>query len=247
MEHAGALGESVDDTPSLKCLLDLLQLAPVEGDVIWVDDRWATSYVHKDGAPILDTFNLIHILRERGTISDVRFTALTHALRDADLRLFALGVDELKNRTRQAVDQNQTFRESKELRTLRRHYARCVASGADLAVTAPDGARQIEWPYLLESGRAVVDSIVEVWGDNEPDDVSRQRAEWILRSLYVPDRGRGFTAADAGEGVDHQLEATALTAFLSHPIRLASTDKGVQEKEAEVSRVDIRATDSSPD
>jgi tetratricopeptide (TPR) repeat protein len=230
LEHVGPIGESAEESPALGCLLDLLRLMPVEGDVIWVDDRWATGFVHKDGAPVLDTFDLIHILRDRGAISDASFAALTHAFRDADLRFFALDLDELKNRTRQAVDQNQTFRESKELRTLRRQYARCVASGADLAVTPRDGVAQLEWPYLLESGRAVVDGIVEVWGENESDDVSRQRSEWILRNLYVPDRGRGFTVADAGEGVDHHLEATALTALLSHPISLASTDTRAQEK-----------------
>ncbi len=229
VDHDGHIGEGVGDSPSFGCLMDLLRLVPKEGDVLWVDDRWATRYVHKDGAPILDTYDVIRVMRERGVIPDERVALFVHDSRDADVRFIALTTEELSQRTRQAVDDSGTLHESRELRTIRRQFARSVVDGADLVV-AEDGVGPLEWPYILESGRAVVDAMVEVWADNEPLDVSRQRAEWLLRSLYIPDRGRRFTRAPADPAIDHHLEATALAALISHTLRLASTDKGVQDK-----------------
>lgn len=229
VDHDGRIGEGVEDSPTLGCLMDLLRLVPQEGDVLWIDDRWATRYVHKDGAPILDTHDVVRVLRERGAVPDERVAAFVHDSREADLRFVALTTEELEHRTRQAVDENGALRESRELRTIRRQFARSLAAGEDLIV-AEDGVGPLEWPFILESGRAVVDVMVEVWAENEPSDVSRQRAEWLLRSLYTPDRGRRFTRAPADPAIDHHLEATALVALISHTIRLASTDKGVQDK-----------------
>lgn len=230
IEHEGEAGDRSEDDPTFGCLLDLLRVVPVDGGAIWVDDRWATGYAHKDGLPILDTFDLLHLLRTQGKISDGRFEAIQHAFRDADLRLFSLGVDEIKNRTRQAIDQGGQFRETRELRSLRRQYARCLIDSKDLTILPRENGRQLEWSYLLESGRAVVDSLVELWGEDEEDEQSRLRSEWILANLYVPDRGRAFTTADTAEGFDHQLEAISLTALLSHAITQATTDRGSQEK-----------------
>ena len=96
MDHTDSpAAEGAEESPTLTCLLDLLRFVPAEGDVIWADNRWTTGHVHRDGAPVLDTFDVVHILRERGKISDSRFSSLVHSIRDADLRLFALSAAEL--------------------------------------------------------------------------------------------------------------------------------------------------------
>ncbi|WP_291984084.1 hypothetical protein [Luteitalea sp.] len=227
--HDGRIGDSVGDSPTFGCLMDLLRLAPKDGDVLWVDDRWATRYVHKDGAPILGTHDVVRVMHERGAIPDERVASFVHDSRDADLRFISLTTAELSQRTRQALDASGTLHESRELRTIRRQFARSVAGGDDLVV-AEDGVGPVEWPYILESSRAVVDAMVEVWAESEPSQVSRHRSEWLLRSLYIPDRGRQFTRAPADPAIDHHLEAMALVSLISHAIRLASTDQGEQKK-----------------
>lgn len=229
VDHDGSIGDSVVDSPTLGCLMDLLRLVPKEGDVLWVDDRWTTRHVHKDGAPILDTYDVVRVMRERGAVPDERLASFVHKGRDADLRFVALSTQELRRWMGRAVDENGILCESRELRTIRRQFARSVSAGDDLVI-AEDRVGPLEWPYIIESGRAIVDAMVEVWDDTEPSDVSRQRTEWLLRSLYTPDRGRCFTRARADPAIDLRLEANALVALISHTIRLAGTDKGVLEK-----------------
>ena len=64
MDHTDSpAAEGAEESPTLTCLLDLLRFVPAEGDVIRVDDCWTTGHVHRDGAPVLDTFDVVHILR----------------------------------------------------------------------------------------------------------------------------------------------------------------------------------------
>ena len=74
-----------EESPSLNCLFDLQRFPPRQGDVIWADDRWLTGFAHRDGVPIVDTVDLLHLLRQRARLSEAEFFSITHRLRDGRL------------------------------------------------------------------------------------------------------------------------------------------------------------------
>jgi hypothetical protein len=43
---------------------------------------------------------------------------------------------------------------------------------------------------------------------------SSSRADWVIKNLYVPDRGRGFTSIERSGPNDLQLEAAVLAGFM---------------------------------
>jgi hypothetical protein len=229
MHTAEGLADAAE-SPSVNCLLDLLRFAPSRGDVIWADDRWLNSYVHRDSIPVLDTFDLLHLLQERGTISSSDVLQFSHRLRDCDLRLFSLHATELKELTHRAQVVDGTLNEIRELRTLRRHYARSLAAGDLLRIAPVEQGLAVEWPFLLESGASVINAVVELWEDDLASDSARPRAEWVLRNLYTPDRGRSFTSAERSADIDLRLEAVALNALLTHTLRFGLTEDARQAR-----------------
>ena len=213
------VGTSADeDSPSLNCLLALLIFQPRHGDFIWTDDRWLNGFAQRDGVPIVDTVDLLHILRDRAVLSESEFFSITHRLREGDFRLVSLDASEIKTFVRLAPLRDGHLVETRELRTLRRQYAATLADGEMLRIAPSEKHTALEWPFVLASGSAVIHAVADVWQEAQPPDVVRPRAEWILCNLYVPDRGRAFTQVERSEDSDHRLEATALSGLLSHAI-----------------------------
>lgn len=219
-EHAGAVAD--DDSLEVRCFLDLLRYPVNESDAIWADDRFITGYIQRDGVPILGTGDVLQILRDRGHVNENQLLEVTHRLREGDFHFVAVGEEEIERRTSEAVIKNNLLIETRELKALRRHYARALTQAGTLRIRTDDtrqGSGLLEWPFLLVSGAAALNMIVkiscksvgplaEVW----------PRAEWILRNLYVPDRGRSFTGADRDVTVDRGLEALALSSLLTHAL-----------------------------
>lgn len=213
------VSDVAEDSITVGCLLNLFQFSPSAGDVIWVDDRWITGFAHRDGVPIVDTFDLLYLLRDRSVISTAELVQYTHRLRESDVRLLSLDVEEIKGLVQPAEVRAGQVVESRELRTLRRYYANSLSDGNTLRVAPSKQGLPLEWPFLLASGASVINAVVELWEANETFELVRPRAEWVLRNLYTPDRGRGFTQAERSAGVDHHLEAVALSSLLTHPIK----------------------------
>ena len=207
-----------DESASLKCLLDLLTFRPRAGDVIWADDRWLTGFAHRDGAPVAGTMDLLHLVRDRGRLSEADFYSAIDRLRKGDYRFISLDTNEIKFHVRAAGVKDGDVVETRELRTLRRQYAATLADGSALRIAPGDKGGALEWPFVLASGSAAVNAVVEIWKDVAPREVVQARAEWILRNLYAPDRGRSFTQVERSEELDHRMEAVALGGLLCHAI-----------------------------
>jgi hypothetical protein len=180
------------------------------GDAIWAESR-LNSY--NATAFQCSTFDLLHLLQERGTISPPDLLQFSHRLRDCDLRFFSLHAAELKELTHRAQVVDGTLNEIRELRTLRRHYARSLAAGDLLRIAPVEQGLAVEWPFLLESGASVINAVVELWEDDLASDSARPRAEWALRNLYVP-TGRSFTSAERSADIDSP--EGRLNALLTH-------------------------------
>ena len=207
-----------EESPTLNCLLDLFMFQPRHGDFIWTDDRWLNGYAQRDGVPVVDTVDLLHILRDRAGLSEAEFFSIIHCLREGDFRLISLDASEIKTFVRLAPLRDGDLVETRELRTLRRQYAATLVDGDMLRIAPNEKCTALEWPFVLASGSAVVHAVAEIWQEAQPSEAVEPRAEWILRSLYVPDRGRAFTQVQRSEDIDHRLEAAALSAMLSHAI-----------------------------
>jgi tetratricopeptide (TPR) repeat protein len=236
MHTAEGLGDAAE-SPAVNCLLDLLRFAPSRGDVIWADDRWLNSYAHRDSIPVLDTFDLLHLLQERGTISSLELLQFSHRLRDCDLRLFSLQASEVREMTHRGQIVDGILNETRELRTLRRYYARSLAAGELLRVAPVEQGLGVEWPFLLASGAAVINAVVELWEADPIADSARPRAEWVLRNLYAPDRGRAFTSAERSADIDLRLEAVALNALLTHTLGFGLPDDTRQARRSYINWV----------
>jgi tetratricopeptide (TPR) repeat protein len=202
------------------CFLELLTFTPKEGDTIWIEDRHLNAFVHRDGPPIIDTVDLLHILSDRKVLTSDEFYGYMHRLRESDVHWLALNAQEITHVVTQAEVQDGSLSETRELRTLRRHYMRALAKG-DLLAVAPVGQQKtLEWPFLLDSGNALTESLAELWSAAEGFHTIHSRAEWILQSLYIPDRGRSLTKAERTPSLDHQLEAVVLAGSLLSGFRL---------------------------
>lgn len=223
-----AVSGAADQDPILKCFLDLLTFVPSPGDVVWADDRWLGGYVHRDGALVVDTIDLLYALSQKGTISVAKRLDTVRRARESGFRFIALDESEIKAAVAEAGVIDDRLVETRTLRILRSYYAQCLADGETLSVvpsTERIGNNSLEWPFILGSGQAVINSVVGLWQEGKDDlDAARARSEWVLSNLYVPDRGRSLTLAKASADLDLQIEAVSLSALLGRATVFSPTD-----------------------
>ena len=220
--HAASKPETEvnQDSATLMCLMELLKFQPNDGDVIWADDRWLTGFAHRDGVPVVDTVDILHIVRDRASFSAAEFLSIMSRLREADFRFLSLNEEEIKAHVRSATANDGGLVETRELRTLRRQYAAGLGDADALRLNPGDDGVALEWPFVLASGSAVTNTVVEIWKNDVSPDIARLRSEWIVRNLYVPDRGRSLTQAERSPELDLRMESIALAGLLCHAISI---------------------------
>lgn len=224
-EHSvGEDGPISSDSPTIRCLLDLLKFPPSPGDVIWADDRWLTSHFHRDGIPVIGTHEVIGLLRNARVVPDPEVTRFGHRLREGDARLCALDAKEIEQLVEEAFARNRSLVETRELRTLRRYYARTLVGAGALRVESPDPSLALEWPFLLASSGALIDAMASFFQAEADLGDARDKAEWILRHLYSPDKGRLFTSAQRSSELDLRLEAATLSGVIFRSMSLRDSD-----------------------
>jgi len=230
-DFTSAPGPAQPDSPTAKCFLDLFVFTPVPDDCIWIDDRFVTGFVQRDGAPIIDTVDVLYMMHSRGLISRGELYGLYHRIREGGVRFLAISQEEIGHLVDDANSSAVGLSESRELRTLRRYYARCLADAPILNLhPAHPGMPLSEWPFLLASGGAIIDSVADLWRRSDNSSHRHAKAEWILRNLYVPDRGRSFSLVEHSADDDRRAEAIALAAYLTNGLGfLALASKQVRQ------------------
>jgi hypothetical protein len=197
-----------------KCLHDLFQFEPQPGDLLWIDDRCVNRYMQREGCGIVDTLDLVYFLRQKELISEGEQRQIVHQMRGAEVRFLSLDVEEITYWTTRAAVSSGRLTDSRELQTLRRSYARSLLDCDGLNIVSPTPGTPVEWPFVLASGTGTLDAIIQIWSTSGPDAVKEARSEWVLRNLYLPDRGRCFTSVERSGPSDLQLEAAVLAGFL---------------------------------
>jgi tetratricopeptide (TPR) repeat protein len=209
-----AEGENARSSLDFSCLKDLFLFNPQPGDVIWIDDRCINRYFHRDRAAIIDTLDVLFLLRDRGRLEPGELEELIHRFRRAGARYLSLNEQEIAAWVQRAQIVDGKIIESSELRALRRNMAYSLVDCDVLTIASDELGAPVEWPFLLRSGAAILDALVIIWSTADPDDLKLARADWVLKNLYVPDRGRSFTNAERSGPADLQLEAAVLAGFL---------------------------------
>jgi hypothetical protein len=212
-DEQGADSES-SSSLDFKCLKDLFFFSPAPGDVIWIDDRCINRYFHRDRARIVDTLDVIYLMQDRGLLAAGELDRLIHQFRRAGARYISLDKQELVAWVERAQVVDEKIAESHELRTLRRNIAYSLVDCDALIIAADELGAPLEWPFILSSGAAVLDALIAIWSTPDPGDLKWARADWVIKNLYLPDRGRGFTSVERSGPSDLHLEAAVLAGFL---------------------------------
>lgn len=206
------------------CLMDLFLFSPTENDVIWVDDRWMSGFAHRNAVPIVGTPDVLHAMRKLGAISDVKLFDFLHRLREDDFRLLTFSGEELQHHLQGARATERGLVETRQLRTLRHYYARCLSDGAILRITPNEQGAGVEWPFLMGSASSVLEVLLNTTHLEDSSGLTFARMEWLLRNLYAPDKGRAFTTAARDSQLDLRMEALGLASFLAGPAAISFKD-----------------------
>jgi len=116
-DPAGSPDHSAD-SPEVTCLMDLCRYPPAPGDLLWIDDRCINGFVNRDGVRIVDTLDIVYLLRDRGIVTDADFYQFMHRYREAGVRFVAIDKDEIGHWISKSQISEGRVVESRELRTL---------------------------------------------------------------------------------------------------------------------------------
>jgi hypothetical protein len=181
--------EDDDEDLVMGGLRTLLRFDERPGDVIWIDDRCMTGFLHRDGCRIADTVEVLAALVSAGGISRVEYFQHLHRLRAANVRFVPPAAEDLSFQLRRARVERGSLVETPELRVFRRYVAATLLDGQTLqrAIT-PDGtfAERHELSYVAELHHVLGDVLIGLWEDEAmPAAERRARAEWLIRSLFL--------------------------------------------------------------
>ncbi|MDD9999821.1 MAG: hypothetical protein OXQ89_18935 [Rhodospirillaceae bacterium] len=217
----------VDPAPQLSAALhDVLAADHDDGCLLWIDDRCINSHQRTEHRGIVDTVDLLPHLLHKGGLSQSDLFAVLTRLRAGDARFVAFDPDELLSALHDAPIRDAYLVETARLRVLRQYYARCLLD-ADALMPPPadpmDAVIHTEWQFLLTCGSALLSALVGVWKNASVDD-ARARAEWLLRNMYVEDRGLYATGAPRTAQADVYRAAVSIAGLIGSALELDTLD-----------------------
>jgi tetratricopeptide (TPR) repeat protein len=198
-----------DDNLTLTALLDLFLYNPSPGDVLWIDDRFTSTYLHRAGAPIIGVNEVLAALLLLGNLSEDEYYGTLLKLRTGNVRYIPIQRKEILYHLRYAELADGVLIETPELSILRRYVAACLLDGECLqrptTPVGPDGWIG-ELMFVLNIQRAVGEAIAGVWAETEiPASDAAARADWLLHNLYTGGFGTRELLPDPdsrGDGLD---------------------------------------------
>lgn len=194
-------------TPLARCLTSLFAFPVQEGDAIWIDDRFANTYIHRDTAPILDIVDVLRLLVGAGTLAVDRYYEVLIRLRAAEVRFIAIDSDEIAYALGNSrVDEQGNVLESSHLMNLRQYIARCLLQRDTLQwpplpertppYPSPDG----EVAFVFGLQHVLDETLVAIWSSEDDFELCRAKATWLVDNLmFDPLMGRavlGFPSDD---------------------------------------------------
>ena len=182
--------EGGDDSPSIdslatECLLDLLR-ADVPDGVVCCDDRFVNRHALIGQRPTISLPDLLASLRRAGHMTQQAFFDAVSQLRRANYRFLPLSSGEIVYQLRRTRVRRGCVEESNQLSTLRTWWAGCCLAHSTLQKPGEQADGSSEAAFLLNSRRAITDSMHAVWSDTRTGPGTRAaRARWLLDALFV--------------------------------------------------------------
>ncbi len=198
-----------EDDLTLAALMDLFLFTPSQGDLLWIDDRFTSSYLHLQGTPIIGINEVLTALLARGELDEAEYYATILRLRSGNVRYIPVQRKEILYHLHQAQCREGVLLETPELSVLRRYVAACLLDTQCLQrPTDPVGPSGWvgELIFVMNTQRAVTDAMAEVWADTDATaDVAAARADWMLHNMYTGGFGTRELLPDPdsrGDGLD---------------------------------------------
>jgi tetratricopeptide (TPR) repeat protein len=216
--------------PAFDCLRSLLQFSPMDGDIIWCDDRSINGYLRRDAIPIIGISEMLMELLRKEIIKPEYYYEQILKLRAANARFIPVEKDEILHHLGNAVMRDGRVVETRALNVLRRYVAACLHDGNMLQrPPMPKGSPNEtgELAYALGLLSAVSDSVIEVWKKQEDDeDACRAKADWLIDNLYFDHIG-AFRAVGIQKTQEEEnyIAAVGLAGLVAHAIGLSSLRK----------------------
>jgi tetratricopeptide (TPR) repeat protein len=226
-ESPGGGGKSL----ATRCMVDLLTYKNDPNDLIWIDDRAMNSFVHRDGTKLVDTIDTLNALRKFKRLNDDDYFRCLHRYRDSGLRFLSLRSDELLYWLDRATTPNGSFNETHELLTMRLNHARALQDATALRTASTVDGTTLEWPFLLDSATAIVESMRDVWKSDVPKPMKERRCSWLVDNLLLLDRGRSNTVFQSNKDADLSIEAITLGELVVSAFGMFDlTDRGREQR-----------------
>lgn len=169
----------------------LLQYEAKEKDILWFDDRVLNSYSTRDKIiPIIGINEVLESLWFRGELTDQEYYYKLLELRASNFRYIPITQQEILYHLKQIqLAPNGKVIETSELATLRKYYAACLLDSEFLQKPPmPEGFsnKTGEMAFLAKANTAVIDSILNVWSDeNTAVEVARARTDYLLNNFFT--------------------------------------------------------------
>src|SRR5262249_7348922 len=94
-EERSQVNQKNEEHLSLACLTDLFLFPPKPEDALWIDDRFTSKYLHREGAPIIGINEILIGLRKRKVLSEDEYFEALLKLRAGNIRYIPIEVDEI--------------------------------------------------------------------------------------------------------------------------------------------------------
>lgn len=163
-------------------LWDLLHYQGEPTDLIWIDDRWLSSYPNINRSPTVGICDVLQLLRKQ--IGEEAYFRQLFTLRASNYSHLPMFADEILYWLRKASIAKGQVQETKELILLRQYWAKLLLDGERLHVAVDDNGK-CEAGLVCQSLSIVQEALSQIWSESLSYPRRLARALWVLENLYT--------------------------------------------------------------
>jgi tetratricopeptide (TPR) repeat protein len=225
-------GSEDGQSPIVSTVVELWRGIYDKGDIVWIDDRFANSYVRVNIAPIVSAYEILLALRELTIISEDEFFEKLLKLRTSNFRYIPCSREEIIYYLNRAGLENGSVRDTYELNILKRYFACCLLDDNRLQrPPMPRGAPSSdgEVMFFVTAVKATLEAI-SYWWEQDAEDAETY-ADWIFVNLYTGLYGiRHLRGGDDGSSEGLNLVALDIASAFMQSVSMIGESKALRRK-----------------
>ncbi len=224
-----AAPSSMDEVPNDSAKLDvsamqqLLTARATENHRLWCDDRWINGHQRAGSMEIIDSVSILQALRQSGRVLPSEFYDIIGRMRSEGICFIPLTADEVLASLTDAHVRDSKLVETSRLKNLRRGLGMSFLRSNLLqhGNSNAQGGDPGELAFLIQSMRACVDALKDLWTVAQSETELLARARWILESLHVDFAAlRRIAGLPSTEADDLYVSAIEVAGMLSRAISI---------------------------